>query len=380
MSFTYEGGLRKTRTDFKGVVTTYGYDLINRLNSIGYSSGGSSSYGYDDDSRLTSATNANGTVAMSYNNRSMVESVTDVFGQAISYLYDENGNRQSTSYGGSTLNYQYDFINRVKQITHNTVGTTTYDYDLVNPSDTQARMHRRTLPNGVVVTAELDRLDRVKKLTHVKGTNWSGDYQYAYNAVDQITQMDEMIHPTGPEEPGPIHSFQYDNLQRLTSEAHTNQSPQAFSYDQVGNRTSAPTGGAPTYSANNRLMSYGGLTFSYDNNGNRETQTSAAGTTVYGYDSENRLSSVLLPDMTVVQYKYDALGRRVERSRNGGTSWERFSYDGQDVVKDTRNDGVTIEYGNGLGIDDKLWQKESTGVARFFTVDHLGSTRGLTDA
>ncbi len=81
------------------------------------------------------------------------------------------------------------------------------------------------------MTAELD---RVKKLTHVKGTNWSGDYRYTYNAVDQITQMEEMIHPTGPEEPGPIHSFQYDNLQRLTSEAHTNQSPQSFSYDQVG--------------------------------------------------------------------------------------------------------------------------------------------------
>ncbi|NOT59714.1 MAG: hypothetical protein HOP19_05750 [Acidobacteria bacterium] len=152
------------------------------------------------------------------------------------------------------------------------------------------------------MTAELDRLDRVKKLTHVKSTNWSGDYRYTYNAVDQITQMEEMIHPAGPEEPGAIHSFTYDNLQRLTSEAHTNQSPQSFTYDQVGNRTNAPNNIAPTYAANNRLMSYNGLTFTYDLNGNRETQTSAVGTNVYSYDNENRLINVLLPDSTMIQY------------------------------------------------------------------------------
>ena len=128
------------------------------------------------------------------------------------------------------------------------------------------------------------------------------------------------------------------------------------------------------------MLSYNGRTFEYDLNGNREKQVFAGGTTVYSYDSENRLYHVLLPDLTVVQYKYDALGRRVERSRNGGTSWERFSYDGADVVKDVRSDGVTVEYGNGLGIDDKLWQKEGTSAAKFFTVDHLGTTRGLTDA
>ncbi|NOT59710.1 MAG: hypothetical protein HOP19_05730 [Acidobacteria bacterium] len=174
--------------------------------------------------------------------------------------------------------------------------------------------------------------------------------------------------------------FFFDKPQRLTSEAHTNQPSQSFTYDQVGNRTNAPSGGAPTYSANNRLMSYNGLTFTYDLNGNRETQTSAVGTNVYSYDNENRLINVLLPDSTMIQYKYDALGRRVERNRNGGASWERYSYDGANVVKDIRSDGVTVEYGNGLGIDDKLWQKEGTGAAKFFTVDHLGSTRGLTDA
>jgi RHS repeat-associated protein len=350
------------------------------MTGISYAGGGSLSYGYDDDSRLTSATNLNGTVAMAYNSRSMVESVTDVFGQTISYLYDENGNRQSASYGGSTLSYQYDVINRVKQITHNTVGTTTYDYDLASATDPQGRVHKRTLPNGVVVTAELDRLDRLKKLTHVKGTTWSGDYRYAYNAVDQITQMEEYSHPGAGDELSAVHSYAYDQLQRLTSEAHTNQPSKGYAYDSVGNRTNSPTGATPTYSNNNRLMSYGGLTFTYDANGNRTAQAAGQNVTQYWYDNENRLTSVMLSNADMVHYKYDALGRRIERSKNGGTSWERFSYDGADVVKDTRSDGVTIEYGNGLEIDDKLWQKIGTGSTKYFTVDHLGSTRALTDA
>ena len=48
---------------------------------------------------------------------------------------------------------------------------------------------------------ELDRLDRVKKLTYVKGANWSGDHRYSYNATDQITLMDEMVNAVA-EEPG----------------------------------------------------------------------------------------------------------------------------------------------------------------------------------
>ncbi|NOT59712.1 MAG: hypothetical protein HOP19_05740 [Acidobacteria bacterium] len=207
-------------------------------------------------------------------------------------------------------------------------------------------------------------------------TDGAATHMFGYNAMDQITSLNEIAHPGLG---GATHAFSYDDLQRLTSEAHTNQPPQSFTYDQVGNRTNAPNGSTPSYTANNRLMSYNGMSFTYDLNGNRESQTSAVGTNVYSYDNENRLINVLLPDSTMIQYKYDALGRRVERSRNGGASWERYSYDRANVIKDTRSDGVTVEYGNGLWADDKLWQKTNTSSAQFFTVDHLGSTRALTD-
>ena len=84
------------------------------------------------------------------------------------------------------------------------------------------------------------------------------------------------------------------------------------------------------------------------------------------------------PDGQTVTYKYDALGRRIERAKGG--AWARFSYDGADVVIDRHSDGATVEYTNGLGIDEKLSLRVNGGSPLYFVADHLGSTRALTDA
>ena len=77
-------------------------------------------------------------------------------------------------------------------------------------------------------------------------------------------------------------------------------------------------------------------------------------------------------------YKYDALGRRVQRTPSNGVS-TNFIYDGQDVVKDINSDGTTVEYLNGPGIDNKIRQKGSTSsTTYYFSQDHLGSTTALT--
>ena len=75
----------------------------------------------------------------------------------------------------------------------------------------------------------------------------------------------------------------------------------------------------------------------------------------------------------------DGLGRLVGRSTSAGV-WARYSYDGADVVLDTNSDGTTVEYANGLGVDEKLWQRAGGANALHFVQDHLGSTRALTDA
>jgi RHS repeat-associated protein len=76
------------------------------------------------------------------------------------------------------------------------------------------------------------------------------------------------------------------------------------------------------------------------------------------------------------------LGRRTQRSPSAGIA-TNFVYDGQDVVRDLNSDGSTVDYLNGLGIDNKLRLTDSRLIATgplYFSQDHLGSTVTLTNS
>jgi RHS repeat-associated protein len=80
-----------------------------------------------------------------------------------------------------------------------------------------------------------------------------------------------------------------------------------------------------------------------------------------------------------IRYRYDALGRRIQRFfAKGGVENTKFIYDGLDVIADD-NSGTLTKYQNGLGIDNKL-KISLNGTARYFLSDHLGSSNALTDS
>jgi uncharacterized protein RhaS with RHS repeats len=77
-----------------------------------------------------------------------------------------------------------------------------------------------------------------------------------------------------------------------------------------------------------------------------------------------------------------ALGQRrlVKRSASTGDV-KKFVYDGQDVIRDLDASGSVIaEYLNGPGFDNKIRQWTASNGSHYFTQDHLGSTRALTDS
>jgi RHS repeat-associated protein len=92
-------------------------------------------------------------------------------------------------------------------------------------------------------------------------------------------------------------------------------------HDTHGNRTLTERAGEPpivaTFDAQDRITSFGGATFTHAITGERLTKTTAAGTTTYAYDALGQLTSVTLPDATVIAYLYDAAGRRVAKKVNG---------------------------------------------------------------
>jgi RHS repeat-associated protein len=198
--------------------------------------------------------------------------------------------------------------------------------------------------------------------------------EYGYNAVGNRTSLTDR---RGAQ------AFGYDSLDRLTSASHPLlATPQAFAYDPVGNRT---TGGS-VVNAGNQLTADANHTYQYDDNGNltRKTLLATGNYSQYTYDAENRLTKVEefaagnpTPAFTST-YRYDGLGRRIEKVANGQT--KRYIYDGEDILLEY--DGTNVlqaRYTHGPGIDAPIAVSKS-GSTFFYHQDGLGTVTDLTDA
>ncbi len=217
--------------------------------------------------------------------------------------------------------------------------------------DALSRRTSLTLPNGTSTSYTYDAASQVQSILHkITATNTPiNNADYLYNPVGDRTQLTDRRG---------VQSFGYDNLDRLTSASHPLLgTPQAFSYDAVGNRI---TVGNVT-NAGNQLTTDATHSYQYDDNGNltRKTLLATGNYTQYTYDAENRLTKVedfaagaSTPAATST-YRYDGLGRRIEKIGNGIT--RRYIYDGEDMLLEY--DGANVlqaRYTQGPGIDEPL--------------------------
>jgi RHS repeat-associated protein len=157
----------------------------------------------------------------------------------------------------------------------------------------------------------------------------------------------------------------------------------AYSYDANSNRISRATPSSNdngTYDDQDRLLSYGGTTFTYTANGEIASRTSTAGTTTYGYDSLGRLVSVSLPDGRIIEYVLDARGRRVAKKVNGAVVG-KFLYENglRPIAQLAADDSVVAQFvyaerGNSPSLIIR------GGVTYRVIADHHGSPRYIIDS
>ena len=232
------------------------------------------------------------------------------------------------------------------------------------------------MPNGTQTTYTYDASSQLTAVSHqlTALSQQINKAEYLYNPVGNRTSLTDR---RGPQ------AFGYDPLDRLTSASHPLlATPQAFAYDAVGNRT---TGGS-VVNAGNQLTADANFIYEYDANGNlsRKSSLSTSLATVYTYDAENRLTKVeefaagaSTPAATST-YRYDGLGRRIEKVANGQT--KRYVYDGEDILLEYDGANVLqVRYTHGPGIDEPLAVTKA-GSTFFYHQDGLGSVTDLTDS
>ncbi|MCZ6789325.1 MAG: hypothetical protein O7D33_05215 [Chloroflexi bacterium] len=376
--------------DAKGQQIEFTYDAANQLvqkvlkDAVGtimdtvaftYDSLGSLATATDSDSGLTFTYDALSRLTQAQTAATVVQPAT-----AITYTYNKNGNRLTmTDPQAAVTNYVYDALNRLTSLT-SPQGTSSFTYDALS------RRTGLTLPNGATAAYTYDEASQLTELLNTIGVTTISRFAYTYDAAsNRITRTTT----------NGIANYDYDALNRLTDATQPDpvdplqQLTEAFQYDPVGNRTSSHLATGQVHDVANRLLEDSNFTFSYDANGNLIEKIDKANgdRTVYTYDVENQLVQVekftvaggLSPVVSAI-YRYDALGRRIEKDVSGiMTLTTRYIFDNEDILLELDgNNQVVARYTHGPGIDEPVIMLRG-GQPSFYHADGLGSVWDLTD-
>jgi RHS repeat-associated protein len=331
-----------------GNQTILTYDAMSRLLT---SADGVSNIGwiYDNEGNATDVkeTIASTTtdIQRGYDNLNRLTSCTDTLSNAVGYSYDNEGNLATLTYpGNKTVIYAYDGSNRLKTVTDWAGRVTTYNYD------TAGRLQTVVRPNGTRQRVTLDAANRLtasyEELLNSSGTvtNTLWSALYGYDNTDRLTSfqpfpMEQCLAP-------PAATLTYDGDNQLGT-----YNGQNLSHDLNGNLLSAPVSGTllgpVTWDVRDRLLTAGGVTYTYDAENRRTSSTINGQTTQYIWSrgSLDQLLEKINPDGSVTRYIYGK-GLLYEETTSAGNVAQspvfyHFDWRGDTVALSDANGNVT---------------------------------------
>lgn len=278
ITYEYTKDLLTKRTSARNITTTYTYDVFDNLAGVSYSDGTPGvTFTNDDYGRLITRTDASGTTGYGYDANSRLTSLDGPWtDDTVTFSYDSAGRRIGVQPQGSeTLTYGYDLVGRLTSIG---VGTRQFTY--AYPTTASPLPLSLTRPNGSVTGYHLDSLNRLTGITTRKSDSQVvlAD-SFTYNAQDQRSTETITSGPIPPALTDSLVTYDYNNLNQLLASSPN----RTYSYDADGNLTGGytPDGSRFTaaYDGENRLK-----TFDYTDSG------SAAHHYVYTYAGNNFLA------------------------------------------------------------------------------------------
>lgn len=378
--YLYDNASRlRQRIDEKFQVTQYVYNLDDSLRQISYTNAvvatPSVTFTYDANyNRLTSMTDGTGITRYGYIPISPVPSLGagqlssvdgPIANDTITYTYDELGRRISTAINGVASSLTYDAGGRI--ITNsNALGTFNTSYD-----GNSFRKVSQTYPNGQ--TTEFSYAGNLQdqclqKITHKLGNTPISEFIYGYDVpTGQITSWSQQVDTQTPL----VYDFAYDTVDQLlsasVSEGGNVVKTFGYSYDLASNRLTEQI------DATLRQFSYNAL------NELTSVEGDASPSVTYQWDAEQRLISVSSGNQETL-FTYDGLGRRVGicQLMNGTeVSNRRFVWCDSEICEERDLTGTVLKQYSPQGM--KLEAGATTGNF-YYTRDHLGSVRELTDS
>jgi RHS repeat-associated protein len=431
--YTYdEVGNLKTVTNARSKVTTYTYDDADRLTQASYPDGTSEAWTYHDDGRVaTHRDGRNRTITYHYDADDRLATVGTL--KAVDYptdtdvgivrdkdglvtsLADATGTSTATYYpsgwlktftnGASSLNkttFEYNHVGLLSKLTAPVTSKYfTYDYNELNQLRT---VQDSSTPPITLSSFSYDNGGRLSRIAR------PGSYiEFAYNARDWIAAVrnrktdDTVLYDnTYYYQDGSLWDFvgnplkrtefvdgttytttyRYDNVYRMLSEARTpGNYSLAYTYDQVGNRLTRVKDGVTTsygYDNNDKLTTVNSVTSAgYDGSGNLTSTYGNFPAMTLAYNDASQLTSVAYPGGTDT-FQWNALGQRMRANLNGTVF--RYIYAGDRVLERTNDtNGTLARYtpADASYYAPLLYFKHNDGTQHYPMADIVGTSRRL---
>jgi len=416
----------KYRTDARGVLTTYGYDTLNRRQSISYNVGSSGAsatasvgytYGIDTScnsshgagciGHLITMTDGVGSENYTYNNLGQMTQLQKVIsGTTYSTTYGYNTASELTQITYPSLRVvqqSVDAIGRPCEIAPTTsgCGTASSPYATGYTYNVASQATGLKYGNGIYAAfgfssdrLQLNCLDysttnRNGNCSHDSTTKFGLSYSYGATGSNngQIAGITDSV------DNGRSATYTYDPLYRLSIAATAGSTSFPAwglqeSYDRYGNRSAqavysgcvlpmtCPTNSVTPDMATNRISGD-----CYDNNGNLLAESAPpCPSPTYTYDAENRMVNYMSANPT---YVYDGSGLRVKKCLpdcTSPTSSTVYIFSGSKVIAEYDNGALVgspsreyIYSGGAL-----IARIDSSGT-KYYHQDHL-SNRLVTDS
>ena len=337
-----------------------------------------SRYCYDRVGRLLETYNAHQLLQFEYDPLGHViketQTAIDATGKAvvsstkvgIEHQYNALGQRTQTILpDGQKINYDFDDSLAFASVSLNDQRITQVQRDSLGRELSRAQ-------GALTTTTDYDPQGRLQqqRATHKDNNLSLIQREYGYDPVGNLNHIKDGNDET---------KYVYDTLNRL--KLATSASPEFFDFDPAGNLLSisdSPTP-VPGKVKGNRLLMQGDKKFDYDARGNLIKESRGHDgklQTQFVYNLNNQLIAVTSwqRDKSVT-FKYDPLGRRIEKQDAFGTT--QFLWTDNLLAQETRNN-IQKTYVYEPGSFRPLAQVQDDQVYHYH-LDHLGTPRELTN-
>jgi RHS repeat-associated protein len=377
--------------DTGALATVYGYDRDQQLLSLLRPDGKAIAHGYDAFGRLSTLTIPTGLVTYGYDTASSrLTSIDSPGAVRLSYAYDGTL-LKDTHWSGpviGTVRRTYDNDFRVASLAVSGGAVTAYQYDRDNlvVKEGGLTITRDPVTGYVSATAlgivtdnyTYDGFGDVKSYTARSGSTITLGFVYVRDKLGRITKKTETIL-------GAVTTFEYkyDVVGQLDTILTNGAVSARYTYDANGNRQTESISSQiipATYDNQDRQTSVDGQVFVYTANGELKTVGRDTARATYEFDVFGSLTNVNSPSGANVRYGVDGQHRRTVKYRDS-LRLNSFLYDGKlrPVAELTPTNTIFAQYIYGLRANVPEYFVKGSISYRILG-DHLGSPRIVVNA